>query len=147
MSGLWQIAFHPERDPCNNCLCRCKQFGSNCSKPVVYFKNQSKNDRVNPPLCYYIALNLVPAKVFFCWCNDSDCLFVRLFCDASVVLYLGQLPGVKVKNKQIEPAKASRDIFRDRLKQFWTNLLPIASFPFFWAISRWACVWGGSSLP
>lgn len=53
---------------------------------------------------------------------------------------------LKAKNKQIEPGEASRDIFRHRSKQFWANLLTVASFPFFSAVSWWTSVWAGSPL-
>lgn len=120
----------PFWDSCNNCLCRCKQFGNNCSKPVVCFKNQSKNYRVDLFPCYYIALNLVLAKVFFCWCSDTACIFVILFRGASVMLCLSRsvrLWESKGKINRLSLGKLLEMFFRNILKLFWASLLSIAS--------------------
>lgn len=98
---------------------------------MVCFKNQSKNYRVNPLQRYCIALNLASAKVSFCWCNDSaylsDYFVMLLWACAWANTSSVRFPGGKGKNKQMEPGEVSRHVFRDRLKQFWAGLLPIAS--------------------
>lgn len=52
------------------------------------------------------------------------------FCDAVLVTVCKTL-GVKGKNKQIEPEKASRDVFRNIFKLFRASLLSIASSCFY----------------
>lgn len=132
VNGLQQIAVHPERDPCSNCLCRCKQFSSNCSKPVVCFKNQSKNYRVKSSSALLYCLKFSSSKGIFLlmqWltaCLSDYFVMLLWFCTWANVSSV-RLLGVKGKNKQIEPGEASRDVFKDRVKQFCASLLSIAS--------------------